>query len=152
MFVARTQLFYELTGTIFNGSAASPWFTNVLGEPLSANDIRSAFGAGVDGFVNSSTDANEVRKFMGSWRQDEIGRMKIGSKTNVFFALPADGPQSFTSLETDGRQRWVVPWCYDCSSTNRVNADSYDLWIDLTLGGKTNRICNWSDQPVIVAY
>jgi len=36
------------------------------------------------------------------------------------------------------------PWRYN-SSNPRYNPKSYDLWIDVTVGGKTNRVCNWSD-------
>ncbi len=36
------------------------------------------------------------------------------------------------------------PWRYVCPGTN--NPGSYDLWIQLSIAGKTNLICNWSKQ------
>jgi hypothetical protein len=37
------------------------------------------------------------------------------------------------------------PWRYNSSHpTNNLN--SYDLWVELKIGGKTNLICNWSKQ------
>jgi prepilin-type N-terminal cleavage/methylation domain-containing protein len=41
------------------------------------------------------------------------------------------------------------PFRYNCSSPSN-NINSYDLWVDLLIGGKTNRISNWSPQPQIV--
>ncbi len=33
-------------------------------------------------------------------------------------------------------------------STNPTNnQDSYDLWMDIKYGGKTNRISNWNPDP-----
>ena len=36
------------------------------------------------------------------------------------------------------------PWRYVCPGVN--NPSSYDLWIQLSIGGKMNLICNWSKQ------
>jgi len=41
-------------------------------------------------------------------------------------------------------------WRY--SSTSPVNnTGSFDLWVDVLIGGKTNRICNWSRDPFYVS-
>jgi hypothetical protein len=40
------------------------------------------------------------------------------------------------------------PWRYN-SSNPYHNPKSYDLWIDVAVGSKTNRICNWSDRPLV---
>ena len=45
----------------------------------------------------------------------------------------------------------INPWRYN-SSNPRYNPKSFDLWIDVIAGGKTNRICNWSDKPITVYY
>ena len=39
------------------------------------------------------------------------------------------------------------PWRYVSPGTN--NPTSYDLWIQLVIGGKTNLICNWSKEVQI---
>jgi len=145
---ARTQLFYELAGTHYTNAQ----FVNMLGERLSAGQIRTFFGLGVDGFVNSSTVPGEAANFYRSLRPDELGNINNVTTPVRVFVLPVDGPQNFVSREVGGAEHWVAPWCYDASSPHRLNADSYDLWIDMLIGGKTNRICNWSDQPVIVSY
>jgi len=34
-------------------------------------------------------------------------------------------------------------------STNPThNPNSFDLWIDISVQGKTLRICNWSEEPI----
>ena len=43
----------------------------------------------------------------------------------------------------------VNPWRY-VSSGPTNNNDSYDLWVDIVIGNKTNRISNWSETPEIV--
>ena len=62
-------------------------------------------------------------------------------------------------LGTVSTGRWIYqnasglkinPWRYNSSSPQH-NPKSFDLWIDLTAGAKTNRICNWSDTPLIVS-
>ena len=40
------------------------------------------------------------------------------------------------------------PWRY-VSSNPTNNPGEFDLWVDIIVGGKTNRICNWSDKPPI---
>jgi hypothetical protein len=40
------------------------------------------------------------------------------------------------------------PFRYVYPGTN--NPSSYDLWIDLSISGKTNRISNWTRQPQIL--
>ena len=39
----------------------------------------------------------------------------------------------------------INPWRYDASSTNRHNPDSYDLWAEISIGGKTKIIGNWKE-------
>ena len=39
------------------------------------------------------------------------------------------------------------PWRYNSSSPTN-NPNSFDLWIELNLGGKTFLVCNWSKQPL----
>ena len=60
-----------------------------------------------------------------------------------------DGPDPFMLSNPSGTQK-INPWRYN--SSNPVhNPKSFDLWIDVLIAGKTNRICNWSAQPLVVA-
>jgi hypothetical protein len=39
------------------------------------------------------------------------------------------------------------PWRYNSSHPTN-NTGGYDLWVDLVIRGKTNRVCNWSTLPI----
>ncbi len=41
------------------------------------------------------------------------------------------------------------PFRYNSSNPTN-NPNSYDLWVDIVISGKTNRINNWSSEPIIV--
>ncbi|MEI9963171.1 MAG: hypothetical protein WDM76_19275 [Limisphaerales bacterium] len=43
----------------------------------------------------------------------------------------------------------VNPWRYNSANPTN-NPGSFDLWVDILVRGKTNRISNWSKQPQIV--
>jgi hypothetical protein len=43
----------------------------------------------------------------------------------------------------------VNPFSYNSVNPTH-NPNSYDLWVDLVIGGKTNRISNWSKQYQII--
>ncbi|HOW79554.1 MAG TPA: hypothetical protein PK406_08895, partial [Verrucomicrobiota bacterium] len=50
----------------------------------------------------------------------------------------------------DARGAKLNPWRYNSSNPTN-NPNSFDLWMDIAVGGKTNRICNWSDKPLVVS-
>jgi len=39
---------------------------------------------------------------------------------------------------------YINPWRYVYPGTN--NPNSYDLWIELSIAGQTNLICNWTKE------
>jgi hypothetical protein len=53
-----------------------------------------------------------------------------------------DGPFMYSGA--GGAQ--INPFRY-VSSNPTNNPSSFDLWVDVVVGGKTNRISNWSDKP-----
>ena len=44
------------------------------------------------------------------------------------------------------------PFGYVTSSQWQNNPNTFDLWVDVIVGGKTNRISNWRDDPELVSY
>ena len=40
------------------------------------------------------------------------------------------------------------PWRYNSGHPTN-NPNSYDLWVDVLIRGKTNRFCNWSRDPIV---
>jgi hypothetical protein len=50
-------------------------------------------------------------------------------------------------LMINGATTPINPFRYNSSSPVN-NVDKFDLWVDLDIGGKTVRICNWSETPI----
>ncbi len=73
-----------------------------------------------------------------------------GSSTNICTVLGAnlDSPPSALVYQNASGLK-LNPWRYNSSSPQH-NPKSFDLWIDLAIGAKTNRISNWSDKPLVV--
>ena len=41
------------------------------------------------------------------------------------------------------------PWNYVLTNPTN-NPGSFDLWMDVSWSGKTNRVCNWSRDPIVL--
>jgi prepilin-type N-terminal cleavage/methylation domain-containing protein len=145
-----SQLYYELTGTT-NINQANPTYQSLDGSPptLTANDVTTAFGVG--GFMNcSKPNADEsspqARNFLPDLRPNQIGTpTNINGITAKLLIGSVGGPDgSYQPLTI----RDLNPWRYNSHSPTN-NPGSYDLWIQLSIAGKTNLICNWSRQPQI---
>jgi prepilin-type N-terminal cleavage/methylation domain-containing protein len=135
-------LYYELIGTTTNSSGTGVNFTTLdNASTVSASTIQSVFG--ISAFMNctkgSGDDSAPAQTFLAGLKPGQIAGngtvdVIVTSATSDPGYLPIPG---FTSLT--GRP--ANPWCYVCPGTN--NPASYDLWIQLSLGGKSYLICNW---------
>jgi prepilin-type N-terminal cleavage/methylation domain-containing protein len=142
------QLYYELLGTVADQAADT--YTNLdnSGTILSTL-VSSTFGVG--GFMNctksgSGEDSAVARNFLPGLKAAQIA--KNGAAVNVLVtSINADATYQpmlgFTTLAGFPAN----PWRYVSPGIN--NPSSYDLWIQLEIGGKTNLICNWSSKPLI---
>jgi len=147
---AMNQLYYELLGTTNIGTAAAPIYLTLDGSAqVKASDFSSAFGPSVTGFMNCARatrgdDPVNAMSFLTDLKPGQ--RMVLTNKTGdplcTILVCGLEGPQALSS-------GGVNPWRYN-SSSPRYNTKSFDLWIDVIAGNKTNRICNWSDKPIIV--
>jgi prepilin-type N-terminal cleavage/methylation domain-containing protein len=151
---ALNQLYYELLGTTNVGTANAPVYVTLDGSAkISAAELTTAFGGKITGFVNCSRPGRG---------DDTPGGMAFVDKLkpSQFLAIPfptfpsitwtvlgssIEGPLQYATAQ--GTK--INPWRYN-SSNPQHNAKSFDLWIDVTVGDKTNRICNWSDKPLVV--
>ncbi|MGO8838902.1 MAG: type II secretion system protein [Limisphaerales bacterium] len=140
-------LYYELTGTT-NVNLASPDYYSLNDAsllPMTASVVNSAFGLG--GFINCSSpgggeDAKVARNFLPDLRPNQWTVVTNSTYTNVVLIASVGGPdQVYQPLGVSG----LNPWRYNSSSPTN-NPGSYDLWIQLRIGGKTNLICNWTRQ------
>jgi prepilin-type N-terminal cleavage/methylation domain-containing protein len=125
-------LFYELTSSVHDGAAKN--FTDIFGVTVSSADIKAKFG--VDGFVNSkdaqSTDKSQAQNFMTGLRPDGYATMPSDPRFKML-VVPYKGPGGNFN-----------PWHYNSTSPTN-NPDSYDLWAEVVVAGKTNIIGNWKD-------
>ena len=116
-------LYFELVGTVRNPAGA---YTTLDGRrTITADQV------GVTAFVNSSTSAAGGDE--GAKPETFLTDLKPGQLSGNFLAC-SEGP---------------TRWAYNSSHPTN-NPASYDLWVDLVIGGKTNRISNWSKQPQIL--
>jgi hypothetical protein len=69
-------------------------------------------------------------------------------KLLVGIPWPADNPNPPVPAPP-AKAAGLNPWRYNSSNPVK-NPKSFDLWIDVIVGSQTNRICNWSDQALIV--
>lgn len=149
------QLFYELLGTqpATNSGTSTPGFATLDGGNFIASSAMAAFG--VSSFMNenkgSGDDAIPAKTFLAGLKPGEIA-----SNTPA----GASGPYTFivTAANSDSvykpmpgvyslAGRPANPWRYVCPGTN--NPSSYDLWVQVFSGNKTNLICNWAKQPEV---
>jgi prepilin-type N-terminal cleavage/methylation domain-containing protein len=125
-------LFYELTSTVRDKSGNN--FTDIFGSSLASAEIKTKFG--VDGFINSkdgnSTDKSQAQNFMSGLRPDAYGADPANSKFKML-VVPYKGPRGAFN-----------PWHYNSTSPTN-NPESYDLWAEVVVAGKTNLIANWKE-------
>jgi prepilin-type N-terminal cleavage/methylation domain-containing protein len=136
---STNQLFYELSGTKFDGNqtfttldGGSQITTNLLGSTFNISGILNATAPG------SGDEGVTAQKFLRELKPAQIGEVN-GVKfvaASVGWPDGATAPVSGTTLN---------PWCYNSSNPTN-NTGSFDLWVDVLISGKTNRICNWSDK------
>ena len=151
---AMNQLYYELLGTTNIGTAAAPVYTTLDGSAqVKASDFGNAFGPKVTGFMNCARagrgdDAPSAMSFLTSLKPGQVMMLTnpSGAQLCTILVCALDGPPALASAG-GGK---VNPWRYN-SSSPRYNTKSFDLWIDVMAGNKTNRISNWSDKPIIVS-
>jgi prepilin-type N-terminal cleavage/methylation domain-containing protein len=134
---ATSQLYFELLGTklVSNGSE----YETLDGSArIAVGAIPALFGT--SGFVNctrtaSADDAPAAVNFVKQLRPGQYGEVAAGVRV---LACSVRWPPDTLN-----------PWRY-VSSNPKNNPGAYDLWVDILLAGKTNRISNWSKRPQLV--
>ena len=150
---AVPPLYYELLGTT-NDGVNFRTLDDSAQIPVSAlTSGKTPFAANVTGFVNCSRpgkgdDVPGATAFSKGFKPGQFMAITNGNDPTACFVLGSaiEGPLVYqTQLGAK-----LNPWRYN-SSSPRYNTKSYDLWIDVLAGGKTNRICNWSEKAIIVS-
>jgi prepilin-type N-terminal cleavage/methylation domain-containing protein len=141
---ATNQLYFELLGTTF----ANGVYTTLDGSAqVRAASLLSVFGANpngsprVAGFINCtqggvSDEGRVATPFLIGLKPDEVATIVSGADNVKLLVAGVPSPA--------GRLNTVAY----VSSNPTNNPTTYDLWIDVVLSGKTNRLSNWSKEAV----
>jgi len=147
---ALNPLYYELGGTKLDDKTGV--YTTLDGSAqIKATDVPQVFGAGMGGFINSTKGGggDEVpapQKFLRGIKAGQfLAVTNLSGITVTLLGAPLDGPILY--LSPSGTR--LNPWRYN-SATPTNNPKTYDLWIDFLVGGKTNRVSNWSQRAEVL--
>jgi prepilin-type N-terminal cleavage/methylation domain-containing protein len=151
VFPARNQLYFELLGTTNVGNG----FSTLDGSARILNsEFADAYGnPGINGFVNSSgarggDEGRVARRFLPDLKPGNEG--VIPPRQDVKYLLCS------VTWDNPNLASWPLgvaklnPFRYNSSNPTN-NPSTYDLWVDVVIAGKTNRISNWSKEPLIVS-
>ena len=153
---AINQLYFELEGTVLVNGV----YQTLDGSgQIAVTDLSAVFSPTVTGLRNSSTDrkseegSQAVNFLKASLRPNQIGQLKTPSGfVNAPLLLcsakwpdVASQPVPVPPALANG----FNPWRY-VSTAPTNNPKGFDLWIDILVRGKTNRICNWRREPQIL--
>jgi len=145
------QLYFELAGTTNNGTT---YITIDGSYRIDVVNVPAVFGPSVTGFVNSNKGGagDETRvasQFLKSVKPGQIAEHDTGGKRARILTSSVSRPSSQINPIPSGIPGEANPICYNSSNPTN-NPNSYDLWVDVVISGKTNRICNWSRDPITV--
>jgi prepilin-type N-terminal cleavage/methylation domain-containing protein len=146
------QLYFELLGTTNWGAGVNKWYQTLDGSAQTNYvGLTNTFGPNVEGVVNSSMagggdDGPVATAFLTGLKPTQVGELLPGVK---LLACSVPWPYDPATPDYPTTKSGLNPWRYVSSSPTN-NPASYDLWVDILIAGETNRICNWSKQPLIV--
>jgi type II secretory pathway pseudopilin PulG len=129
------QLYYELSGTVFSNGVY-----RTLDGSATVATLPGAFGGStVNGFMNTMKEPRDE----GMAAQKFIKELKPGQVAEIYSSL------KILVGSVPDKDAGVNPFRY--VSTNPThNPGSFDLWIDIYVQGKTLRISNWSEDPIVL--
>ncbi len=146
------QLYYELSGTTYNNGLYTTLDGNsTLNPALISGPL---YGKGFQGIVNTTKGGGDegmaAQKYIRDLKPAQVAELKSGVKILVGSVGWENPASQWVQVSPGGPalKPGLAPICY--VSTNPTNnPNSFDLWIDIMVQGRTNRICNWSDDPIV---
>jgi len=142
---AINPLYFELCGTTNDGNT---YVTLDKSGQISAAEASLDFNR--QGFSNTGTKAHSTDEhgapmsFLNQLRPAQVGQFDPTKPLIKILVCSVGWPAGMNPPPIANTT--LNPWCY-VSSHPTNNAGSYDLWVDLALGGKTRRVNNWGHQP-----
>jgi len=138
-------LYYELTGCIFTNNP-SRFLTLGSYEEITAETYKRVFK--LSGVQNSARDPLDVKFTRFTPKATQYAEINDPDDIEIL-VVPFPGPPTrMIAGKRQGDTRGPVmlnPWRYDASSPNRHNRQTYDLWAEVIIGGRTTIIGNWKD-------
>jgi len=149
------QLYYELMGTRLTTIGGQQAYQTLDGSAqIATSAFPAAFPGGkVTGFMNTSKagagdDAPIAVMFLTGLKAAQFLAATSPVTSTVLGVSMAGSP-----LFTGPNNGEIVAYGYNSSDLQRLhNPKTFDLWVDIIAGGKTNRISNWSTRPIFVYY
>lgn len=140
----KNSLYYELSGCTFENADGGTFVTQNQQERIKAIDLKNAFG--VTGVENSARNKRDVPFRGENFRPNQIAELDLPGDVEVLIA-PLPGPHELDKKPAAGSTTKVKvnPFFYDASSTNRNNADTYDLWSEYKTRDGVRVIGNWKN-------
>ena len=139
-------LYFELLGTVQKGLN----FETKNGDArILAAEVPIQFGQG--GFVNCAKgggddNAQTAKKFLIELKPGQYGEIAAGSNIRLLACSVRWPDNNSSPIPTNPG---LNPWRFVSSNPTNSNGE-FDLWVDILVGGQTNRISNWNDKPLIV--
>lgn len=152
------QLYYELVGTTNLTPLTTPpgvpdYLT--LDERITntAPSVQQVFDVG--GIMNcsranaSQEDSLPAQSFLPALKAGQLAVVPVAGGAVIVLCSAANGDPTYQPIAgaTTLSGRNANPWRYAYPGVN--NPKTYDLWLQIVVGGKTNLICNWKDTPQI---
>jgi prepilin-type N-terminal cleavage/methylation domain-containing protein len=143
------QLYYELCGTTNDGVN----FVSPDGSSVPIGTVHLYYGA--SGFINCSKGGDEdsvkAPNFLPGLTPKQLyvnwtNIPSVGVPTTILITSVGGPDQNYHPLNPVDHVG-PNPFRYLYPGVN--NPNSYDLWVQLVISGKTNLICNWSKQVQI---
>jgi prepilin-type N-terminal cleavage/methylation domain-containing protein len=137
------SLYFELSGVT---NTPSGFQTFDKAATVTAAECQTYFGQG--GILNCSKYGEDggqpATEFLKQLKPNQYGTNAAGIRLLACSVVwPVERGQAVAGVDL------LNPWRY-VSTGPTNNHDSYDLWVDVVIDGKTNRISNWSEKPEIV--
>ena len=148
------QLYFELVGTIQATNGGEVGFATLDNRNfVTAGVAQSLFG--VSGFMNctkgSGDESVPAVTFLPALKPAQMGLMTNGDNIQSESVITTAANSDQTYQPMGGIQTLTGnpanPWRYMYPGI--ANPNSYDLWVDILQNGKTNLVCNWSQNVLV---
>ncbi len=141
------SLYYELTGARVSPQANQTFVALDGSETNTVIELQAAFRVGGINNVEieGAQDVAPARNYIKELSSAQYALVDLGgqARRKRVMGVNLDGPFLVTAVGGGN----INPLRYVSSSPTN-NPETFDLWVDLIVGGKTNRVCNWSDAPI----